>query len=45
VEEVKEQLEKISIKIEIPLELIDDAVEEFTAIKADSSLSNGESII
>ncbi len=44
-EEVKEQLEKINIKIEIPLELIDEAVEEFKAIKADSNLSNGESII
>lgn len=45
VEEVKEQLERISIKGDIPQELIDDAIKEFTAVKADSSLSNGESIV
>lgn len=45
VEEVKEQLENISIKSDIPQELIDEAIKEFAAIKADSSLSNGESII
>jgi hypothetical protein len=45
VEEVKEQLEKISINSDIPQELIDEAIKEFAAIKADSSLSNGESIV
>ena len=45
VEEVKEQMERISIKSDIPQELIDEAIKEFGAIKADSSLSNGESII
>jgi hypothetical protein len=45
VEEVKEQLEKISINSDIPQELIDEAIKEFTAIKADSGLSNGESIV
>jgi hypothetical protein len=45
VEEVKEQLEKISINSDIPQELIDEAIKEFAVIKADSSLSNGESIV
>ncbi len=45
VEEVKEQLERISIQGDIPQELVDDAIKEFTAVKADSSLSNGESLV
>jgi hypothetical protein len=45
VEDVKEQLDKISINSDIPQELIDEAIKEFAAIKADSSLSNGESIV
>ena len=45
VEEVKDQLERINISSNIPQDLIDDAIKEFTAIKANSSLSNGESIV
>ena len=46
VEEIKEQLEKVDINAEdIPQDLIDDAKKEFAAVKADSSLSNGESIV
>ena len=45
VEEIKEQLERIDMSTEdIPQDLIDDSKKEFAAVKADTSLSNGESI-
>ena len=32
-EEVKEQLERLELRADIPQDLIDDAIKEFTAIK------------
>ena len=44
-EAVTDQLNSLSIGSDIPKDLIEDAMKEFTAIKNDSSLSNGESLI
>jgi hypothetical protein len=42
---VAEKLSQLSIDSDISKDLIEDAMREFTAIKNDSSLSNGESLI